>query len=153
MQDLLSKDDYFGKTPTSYAFKHWPSEIISKILSVGLQISQQDMELLSPEILEDYLNENCISYDFNDRTVLHFNYSFLQDRSQQKTDSSITEIFCNESEESEETEGKPRKFKENGDFLYHMAHSEKHRRLVVHPVIVTFLWVKWNLLHFPLRRY
>ena len=28
--------------------------------------------------------------------------------------------------------------------LWHMAQSEKHRHLLKHPVITSFLWLKWQ---------
>ena len=150
--ELLSKVDNLGKSPTSYAFKYWHKDTIYRVLDIGPDMSQQDMEYLSPKVLEEYFDDRCISRAYNDNLTFQFDYSFLQEKIRWESRNNFTGLKPNLMHLTDKR-NKAIKFEENVNFLNHMSNSSKHRHLVAHPVIVTFLWIKWRFMHFPLRRY
>ena len=150
--ELLSKVDNSGKSPMSYAFKYWNKDTIYRILDIGPDMSQQDMEYLSPKVLEEYFDDRCISRAHNDNLTFQFDYSFLQEKFRWESKIDFTGLKPNITYVTDKR-NKAVVFEENVNFLNQISNSSKHRHLVTHPVIVTFLWIKWRFMHFPLRRY
>jgi len=132
---------------------------------------------INPKTMESFLDEHCLTSNYNKRNegdfidISHkslkitFNYSFLAPSNedlpfaiQQKNTSE--HLSCNNAVDDEESQ---QKLTPNGeqekqdvkyvlpetDSLWHMAQSKEHRHLLNHPVITSFLWLKWG----RIRRY
>ena len=77
MYELLFEKDGNGRTPISYAVKpnDWPKESLFKILHIGAGMSSEDLSLLPPEVLEEFLDKQCVKRV--DERTYKFNFSFL----------------------------------------------------------------------------
>ena len=173
--ELLFQQDCNGNTPYSYAIKQWDKETIFRLLKIGAGLSKQDMKLISPKVFEQFLNEKCVSRIIeNNETVIAFDFSFLQRKSTksqlgtEKISNSqrahfwvferiLARLFTSfgpfiniwEKISKSSTAG----FVEDVDVIHHIVQSDKHRYLVTHPVIRTYLWIRWLQIQLPLRRY
>ena len=164
--ELLFQKDCNGATPFSHAIKHWKKETIFKLLAIGAGLSKQDMKLIPPTILEEFLNEHCVS-KMEEENVVLFKYSFLQRKSMKKLmwhekhfektskqqNGSNPNLFERIAQKIRGSDPNLVGFEEDVDVLHQIIQSNQHRYLVTHPVIRTFLWIKWVQMYLPLERY
>ena len=94
--------------------------------------------------MENYLNNHCIKSHgnpTNEDFKISFHYDFLappQDESKNNISIKDTENGSNNKKETQpET-----------DVLWYMARSKDHRHLLKHPVITSFLALKWSRISF-----
>jgi hypothetical protein len=170
MYELLFKEDSTGNTPLHYAIKYWPKEIIFQLLTIGCGCSEKDMESIPPQLLEEFLNEHCITRplgpDVKKDNGINFHFSFLQRKSLLNKFQSGMDKNPEVSLVAKWKEFKRRmpeklhikkpnitEFEEDGEFLHRITRSEKHCQLVCHPVIRCYIWTKWMQNQSPLRRY
>ena len=138
-EQLLPIDcqDVLGNTALHYATQMWPHSVVKRILEHGAHIAtpnlynQVPLDKIHPQTLEDFLNESCILPDEEREDISSLSYmirvkfDFLIRNSEDSKEDGIIP----------ETEG-----------LWHMSQSKKHSYLLNHPVITTFLWLKWKKL-------
>ena len=170
VNDIIEHRDKFGKTALYYATKSWTNDIVLGLLKNGAAIGNLTKRI-SPEVLEEYLDEYCIKSNYNsninpntimgknndevDETNIHighhqlkfsFDYSFLLASSGEEwvdkdgDEESCHLMACNRKNRSALNETKP---------LRALAQSKQHCYLLNHPVITSFLWLKW----IRIRRY
>ena len=173
--ELLFQQDCNGNTPYSYAIKQWDNETIFRLLKISAGLSKQDMKLISPKVFEQFLNEKCVSRIIeNNETVIAFDFSFLLRKSTKKPTrygediEQSKSIFLGIREKIGKTfhnfgpftniwqrisKSSTTGLEEDVDVLHHIVQSDKHRYLVTHPVIRTYLWIRWLQIQLPLRRY
>ena len=141
---IINHKDGENMTPFHYATQQWSQPIVRQLLERGANVGVKNnwdevpITMIMPETMENFLDEFCLQSK-NEVThndfELEFNYSFLappvNDHKLDKTDNEGHKIV--ESQALPETDG-----------LWHMAQSKKHRHLLKHPVVTSFLWLKWH---------
>ncbi len=144
---LINAKDHWGNTPLHYAIKYWSSDVINALLDRGADLlfrnlhDESALDAMTPEVFESILDNVCLTFDgeLNDKDFkATANYDIfvplqLETRSVDKDDEALTTKDSYEYISYPETE-----------LLWQLSQSEKHRRLLKHPVITLFLWLKWN---------
>ena len=80
---------------------------------------------------------------------IKFNYAFLAPPAIRQHDPNPPLVSnCDEVEKQPSPQPKTRKpdYQSEMDVLYEMGRSEEHRSLLVHPVVDSYLWMKWQLI-------
>ena len=142
-----------GNTALHLATQFWPQSVVKSLLelgaNIGLKNNLQEVPInrILPETMEDFLNNVCMETQgdpTNDKFKITTKFDFLvpfgtdlnanSGTSQNKVNDA-TSTFNTMQEEIPlpETEG-----------LWYMSQSEKNWYLLKHPVIATFLWMKWK---------
>ena len=142
-----------GNTALHLATQFWPQSVVKSLLelgaNIGLKNNLQEVPInrILPETMEDFLNNVCMETQgdpTNDKFKITTKFDFLvpfgtnlnanSGTSQNKVNDA-TSTFNTMQEEIPlpETEG-----------LWYMSQSEKNWFLLKHPVIATFLWMKWK---------
>ena len=172
VKEIIDHKDKFGKTGLYYATKSWTNDIIMGFLKNGAAIGDLTKRI-SPGVLKEYLDNYCIISNYNTKidpntitsrnnedgegdemqiNIRHsqlnikFDYSFLLSSSEEERETedgdeeSCHLMACNRKPRSALNETKP---------LRAIAQSKQHQHLLTHPVITSFLWLKW----IRIRRY
>ena len=172
VKKIIDHKDKFGKTGLYYATKSWSNDIILGFLKNGAAIGALTKRI-SPDVLNEYLDNYCIISNYNtkidpntitnknnedgegDEMQIHiqhsqlnikFDYSFLLSSSGEEgeiedgDEESCHLMACNRKHRSALNETKP---------LRAIAQSKQHHHILTHPVITSFLWLKW----IRIRRY
>eukprot|EP00095_Tigriopus_kingsejongensis_P003021 maker-scaffold170_size291898-snap-gene-1.41 protein:Tk03021 transcript:maker-scaffold170_size291898-snap-gene-1.41-mRNA-1 annotation:"transient receptor potential cation channel protein painless" len=152
IQHIINKRDELGNTALHYATQKWPQSISRALLENGANIGMKNhwnetpIEKIQPDTLEAFLNEYCIEAkgDVNHENFeLTFNYSFL---APPKEDLPFANQDGQDDPESQ-------KLSSGSDFkvalpetqsLWYMGQSKEHRHLLKHPVVTSFLYLKWQ---------
>jgi hypothetical protein len=115
------------------------------------QWSEVAITKILPETFEKFLNECCMKSNYPDTDVnrhdfeMTFDYSFLA-----PTNENLPEAFRKKTDPEDPAETKlvnanqMRNPLPETDALWHMGQSKEHRHLLKHPVITSFLWLKWQ---------
>ena len=142
-----------GNTALHLATQFWPQSVVKSLLelgaNIGLKNNLQEVPInrILPETMEDFLNNVCMETQgdpTNDKFKITTKFDFLvpfgtnlnanSGTSQNKVnDATCTFNTMQEEIPLPETEG-----------LWYMSQSEKNWYLLKHPVIATFLWMKWK---------
>lgn len=157
LQEVINKRDILGNTALHYATQKWPQEVSRQLLENGANIGMKNhwnetpIEKIQPDTLESFLNEYCIKSngDVNHENFeIIFNYSFLAPPKEDLP-------FANQ-DPSDDPENQ--KLSPGSDIkialpetqsLWYMGQSKEHRHLLKHPVVTSFLYLKWQ----RIRRY
>ena len=172
VKEIIDHKDKFGKTGLYYATKSWTNDIIMGFLKNGAAIGDLTKRI-SPDVLKEYLDNYCVISNYNTKidpntitsknnedgegdemqiNIRHsqlnikFDYSFLLSSSGEEREiedgdeESCHLMACNRKHRSALNETKP---------LRAIAQSKQHHHLLTHPVITSFLWLKW----IRIRRY
>ena len=129
---VINTKDNLGNSPLHYATQLWSQKVVRSLMEMGANIGLKNIwgetpiAKILPETMESYLDEYCLNakHDVtNEDFALTFNYSFL-----------APPLPFNEDDKVQpETES-----------LWYMSQSKAHRALLRHPVITSFLWLKWQ---------
>ena len=162
IRKIVNKRDAQNNTALHYATQKWPQHIIRALLEIGANIGMKNQwnELpivkIDPGTMEDFLDEFCLNskYDVNDdKFELTFNYSFLAPPKEDLPIEAQAELRINDDPENQklsDDEDDNQKFAlPETQSLWHMGQSKEHRHLLKHPVITSFLYLKWG----RIRRY
>ena len=173
--DIINAKDRLGNTALHYATSNnWPQHIIEKLLHVGANLAALNnknvmpLTSISKDAIEDYMDDHCITVDdldddtdegdeeagcnddddndmldeydpsFLSNTAelpIHFNYRFL-----------APGFDHQERIEKNMNIAKDRPLTLEMEVLYHIAQSKNHYKLVTHPVIKSYVWIKWKLI-------
>jgi len=152
-RSIINLKDKMGNTALHLATQFWPQSVVKSLLelgaNIGLKNNLQEVPInrILPETMEDFLNNVCMETQgdpTNDKFKITTKFDFLvpfgtnlnsnSGTSQNKVNDA-TSTFNPMQEEIPlpETEG-----------LWYMSQSEKNWYLLKHPVIATFLWMKWK---------
>jgi ankyrin repeat protein len=144
LASVINKRDLQGNTPLHYATQAWPQATVRLLLERGANIGLRNkwgetaISRISPALMEDFLDTHCLTakndvhqedfqlkfkYHFLAPPVDHPQYSEADPEGQE----AVAEAALPETES-----------------LWHMAQSKEHRHLLRHPVITSFLWMKWQ---------
>uniref|UniRef100_A0A0K2VB98 Transient receptor potential cation channel protein painlesslike [Acyrthosiphon pisum] n=1 Tax=Lepeophtheirus salmonis TaxID=72036 RepID=A0A0K2VB98_LEPSM len=143
---IINDADELGNVPLHYATQIWGQEVVKRLLELGANIGiinqwgERPIDKILPETLEEFFDESGLQskYDVtNEDFEITFDYSFLappilrQETTKRAEDENHN--ACEERPVLPETES-----------LWHMSQSKNHRHLLKHPVITSFLWLKWQ---------
>ena len=147
LRSIINLTDKNGNTALHLATQFWPQSIVKSLLELGANIGLKNnldevpISRILPETMEDFLNNVCMVPEgdpTNDKFKITTKFDFLvpfgtnlnSSTNNQVNDASIT---MQEEIPLPETEG-----------LWYMSQSKKNWYLLKHPVIATFLWMKWK---------
>lgn len=178
---IINKRDAMHNTPLHYATLSWPPQTVRKLLNnganVGMKNVREEIPLtrIQPEILQDFLDENCMvadGYDLSedddiDNENEDINKKLIEDEDEELEDIDYNPDFFVHLNRSDVTfkygflappitEDQLKKWDEEKqddleklalpetDSLLYISKSREHRHLVTHPVIRSYLWIKWK---------
>ena len=143
---VINHKDLTQNVPLHYATNLWPQSISRKLLERGANIGVKNIwnELpiskLLPETMESFLDEVCLKSNGQPVTSedleLTFDYSFLAPPLESKNSIHLTD---EENQEFIDKQALP-----ETECLWYMGQSKTHRHLLRHPVVTSFLWLKWQ---------
>ena len=160
LQEILSSDNFRklrsiinlknknGNTALHLATQFWPQSVVKSLLELGANIGLKNnleevpINRILPETMEDFLNNVCMvpqGDTSNDKFKITTKFDFLvpfgtnlnNSPNNKVNDASISPM--QDEIPLPETEG-----------LWYMSQSKKNWYLLKHPVIATFLWMKWK---------
>ena len=141
---IINKRDLEGNSALHYATQNWSQSVVTSLLEYGANIGLKNnwdetpISKINPDIMEDFLDNFCL-HSKNDvhqeDFELEFNYSFIAP----PIDNPYFDETDPEGQELVENQGYP-----ETETLWYMAQSKDHRHLLKHPVITSFLWMKWQ---------
>ena len=145
---IINFRDAHGETALHYATQQPDQQLIKLLLRHGANMGGKNndgnspVNRILPSTLEDFFND-CIKSKgiiTDDEFKMTFNYNFL---APPLLDTEILEEF--ESKKSFDVENKDlRTARPETEALWYMSESKQHRPLLKHPLISSFLWMKWQ---------
>ncbi|XP_059093898.1 transient receptor potential channel pyrexia-like [Tigriopus californicus] len=158
IQKIINKRDKLENTALHYATQMWPQTVVRKLLDLGANIGMKNhwnetpVTKIRPETLEAYLDD-CIEAEGevnHENFSVTYNYSFLappkEDLPYVNRDLVPRDPENQKLADDDEDEKVPLPETQT---LWHMGQSKAHRHLLKHPVITSFLYLKWG----RIRRY
>lgn len=159
MDKIINKKDLHGNTALHYATQKWSQDVVRQLLERGANIGIKNrwgevpINKILPDTMEDFLNQFCLqsAKDVNHEDFqLSFRYQFLAP----PVDNLPVELQGPYTQEMEEQSAYSKSIQERyalpeTESLWYMGQSREHRHLLKHPVITSFLWLKWT----RIRRY
>ena len=141
LSTIINCQDLTGNTALHYATQHWGGETVTQLLLLGANIGLRNnlgetpISNILPSTMENYLNNHCIKSEgnpTNEDFKISLHYDFLAPPRDETVKDDI-----------ERDSGKKPTQPET-DVLWYMARSKDHRHLLKHPVITSFLALKWS---------
>ena len=155
LSTIINKRDAIGNTALHYASEKWDQTVIRALLEMGANIGMKNqfddvpINKISCETMEAFLDGFCVTSnnDVNHEDFeLTFNYSFLAPPVEDLPIYRRPKIFDHDDMKSQkdsiDAEDKiplPETLS-----LWFMSKSREHRHLLKHPVIASFLHLKWT---------
>ena len=148
---MINLKDKMGNTALHLATQSWPESVVKSLLELGANIGIKNklrevpIERISPETMEDFLDNVCMETQgdptnekFKITTkcdfLVPFGTNFNNVTNSNKVNDATSSFNPIQAEiPLPETEA-----------LWYMSQSEKNWYLLKHPVIATFLWMKWE---------
>jgi len=144
LDKIINKRDMEGNSALHYATQSWSQKTVRKLLEKGANIGLKNnwdetpISKIKPETMEDFLDEFCLTSknDIHQEDFeLHMKYAFIAP----PVDNPHFDETDPEGQEYIEKQAYP-----ETETLWYMAQSKPHRHLLKHPVITSFLWMKWQ---------
>ena len=138
---LINKQDSLGNTALHYATQFWDQDTVTRLLLLGANIGLRNnlgeapISNILPATMETFLNDHCIKSEgnpTNEDFKVSLHYDFLAPPREGEGD--VVFGF----------DGTGREKTPETDVLWYMARSKDHRHLLKHPVITSFLALKWS---------
>ena len=150
LKSIINIQDTHGNTALHYATQFWDNDTVTKLLLLGANIGLRNnlgetpISNILPSTMENYLNQHCIKSQgnpTNEDFKISFHYDFLAPPRDERTDV----IRMSDSEDMANKKISPQP---ETDVLWYMAKSKDHCHLLKHPVITSFLALKWSRISF-----
>ena len=150
LTSIINIQDTHGNTALHYATQFWDNDTVTKLLLLGANIGLRNnlgetpISNILPSTMENYLNQHCIKSQgnpTNEDFKISFHYDFLAPPRDERTDV----IRMSDSEDMANKKISPQP---ETDVLWYMAKSKDHCHLLKHPVITSFLALKWSRISF-----
>ncbi|KAL5286709.1 pain family protein [Megaselia abdita] len=131
----LNETDMFGSTPLHYAVHYKNEKFAQELMKRGAYLGTRSRMLdypitdMDPELLEEHL-DTCISTSGDKGS---HNFQILMNFKNLIPPNNIPKIKRNQ-------------IKEEMNPITHIANSKEHRHLLKHPLITSFLYLKWHRL-------
>ncbi|KAF7272036.1 hypothetical protein GWI33_015152 [Rhynchophorus ferrugineus] len=154
---LLNGHDKMGYTPLHYAVRYADSDVIQELLTLGSSLGANSdfgvmpIQDIEPSVLEKHL-DSCIIYDTKDKHwdkesfKVEYNYRSLIPPFSRKNGSGSQENLFKVSTDPEEGHFKQEILSdlvEETKVIFFMSKEEEFKRLLMHPVITSYLFMKW----------
>ena len=165
IRKIVNKQDCFGNTPLHYANETWPQNVIKNLLKFGADVCIENDEKRIPlrriptETISEFLDEYCMKTD--DLNVLDDeqeddpdDYKKLLDEYEPRFMTNIGKapvtfdygILSPVAYTGKDAKKKDKNMPQSEiSVLHQISQSDEHKWLVTHPVIKSFIWIKWNL--------
>ena len=150
LTSIINIQDSHGNTALHYATQFWDNDTVTKLLLLGANIGLRNnlgetpISNILPSTMESYLNQHCIKSQgnpTNEDFKISFHYDFLAPPRDESTD--VIRMSDSEDMANKKTSPQP-----ETDVLWYMAKSKDHCHLLKHPVITSFLALKWSRISF-----
>ena len=150
---MVNMRDVLGNTALHYATQYWDQNTVRKLLELGANIGMknhwEDIPITSipPQTMEEFLDEYCIKSagDVNHEGFeITFDYSFLAPPKEDLPFLNRGISIEPESQKLSEDEIGYKVPLPETQSLWHMSQSKEHRYLLKHPVVTSFLYLKWG---------
>lgn len=155
LKNIINSQDRLGNTALHHATQYWPQDIVKALLELGANIGLKNdldevpINRILPEVMEDFLNNHCLVPEgdtTHDKFKITAKFDFLVPFGTKLHKPGLNKVSDLSSETLDEvplpeTEG-----------LWYMSQSKKHLHLLKHPVIATYLWMKWKKIQFAYTR-
>lgn len=157
IRKIVNKRDILENTALHYAAQSWPQEIVRRLLELGANIGMKNhwdetpIEKIHPHVLESFLDEECIKAtgDVNHENFeMTFDYSFLAPPIEDLPFVVQGKVKKQDLEALDPTEEGKVALPETTS-LWFLGQSKEHRHLLKHPIVTSFLYLKWQ----RIRRY
>ena len=144
IKKIINKRDSSGNSALHYATHNWSQDVVTQLLQIGANIGLKNhwdetpISKINPDTMEEFLDNFCLQSKndvHQEDFELEFNYSFIAP----PVDNPYFDETDPEGQEIIENQGYP-----ETETLWYMAQSKAHRHLLKHPVITSFLWLKWQ---------
>ena len=150
LTSIINMQDIHGNTALHYATQFWDNDTVTKLLLIGANIGLRNslgetpISNILPATMENFLNQHCIKSQgnpTNEDFKISFHYDFLAPPRDENTD--LIRMPDSEDMANKKTPPQP-----ETDVLWYMAKSKDHCHLLKHPVITSFLALKWSRISF-----
>ena len=162
LSKIINQRDNLGNTPLHLATERWSQKMVGRVLEAGANIGMKNrwnevaIDRIDPETLEDFINNFCMTYNtmevHTEDFEITFKYSFLapvfepRQRDEEDTEAQCLNgitVTCptNDSHLGKPVPSKPLPETQS---IWYLSQSNKHQHLLKHPVIASFLDLKWN---------
>ena len=177
IRKIINKRDKNGNTPLHYAVSNWPQKVVKDMLKLGADLSIDNkaqripLEMLPKNTINEFLDDYCMSSDgFDALDDDEYYYGSNDDEKGNEDDDRFYKELLDDYDPKFMTNivQSPITFKydllspmpytkrdlEINDstpfemsVLNAICKSKEHRELVTHPVITSFVWLKWKLVN------
>ena len=150
MSSIINRQDILGNTALHYAVQFWDQDTVTRLLLLGANIGirnnleEAPISHILPDTMEDFLNIHCLKSEgnpTNENFRITYKYDFLAPEKEKVPVNSTVDHTMNVKATEE---GKNKNPTPETDVLWYMARSKDHRHLLKHPVITSFLSLKWS---------
>lgn len=153
LKNIINLQDRLGNTALHHATQYWPQTIVKALLELGANIGLKNdldevpIHRILPEVMEDFLNNHCLVPEgdtTHDKFKITAKFDFLVPfgtKLHKPGINKVSDLNTMDQVPLPETEG-----------LWYMSQSKKHLHLLKHPVIATYLWMKWKKIQFAYTR-
>jgi len=156
---IVNKKDILQSTALHYATQMWPQEVVKEVLILGAHVGVRNkfedipISKIEPGTMEEFLNEHCLRGfgDAHDKNFqVTFDYSFLApplEELPKKAKEGLNTVDAAERQKDINEENdveKPKLALPETQVLWFMGQSKAHRYLLKHPVVTSFLYLKWG---------
>ncbi|TRY61746.1 hypothetical protein TCAL_09528 [Tigriopus californicus] len=141
---IINHKDSLQNTPLHYGAQLWNQNVVRQLLERGANVGirniweETPIALIMPETMESFLDDYCLRSKnevTHDDFSIEFNYSFLAP----PVDDPRFDENDLEGQKMVENAALP-----ETESLWYMSQSKHHRHLLNHPVVTSFLWLKWQ---------
>ena len=146
--------DVKGNTPLHHLSNTEYLDCVVELMRRGADIKHKNVSDKSPlpaksvgNFLDMSLQTNGIPPE-NEEYKIFFDYSFLVAHKEKRTQPNLLQEdgqhFINDYESGSRNVQFPEKLNPEMDFLFYISQSNEHRNLMQHPIIKSFLHIKWQ---------
>ncbi len=147
----MTQEIFFGDVTANRCCSSPPSCCFPRLLRCGANIGASNakgatpIDAIAPEIMEEFLDECLMSEraPVDDNFRLMFKYAFLGPPLRREWKREQLEEEKGDGDEDGE-QAAPMKALPEAEPLWYLSQSERHRHLLTHPIISSFLCLKWR---------
>jgi transient receptor potential cation channel subfamily A protein 1 len=161
IQKIVNRRDELQNTALHYATQMWSQDIVRRLLEAGANIGMKNhfdevpITKIQPDTMEDFLDEYCLTSEgdvHHEDFELTFKYSFLAPPKEDLPThasglrSAVSPYAVVGDSESQKltADAADKVALPETQSLWYMAQSKEHRHLLKHPVVTSFLHIKWD---------
>ncbi|XP_050298679.1 transient receptor potential cation channel protein painless-like [Anthonomus grandis grandis] len=148
----LNEPDCKNNTPLHYAIRYGDKEITEELLSLGASLGAKNkygimpVQDIEPETLKQHL-DNCVQFDLKSKKIekegfqVKFNYrSIIPPYAKSSFNEQVT---YKDPEAAGITASVQKSLVAETEVIFFMSQTSEFKHLLKHPVIVSFLFMKW----------